>query len=433
MKLNLRFLYLLPLLALLFTNRALNAAFFGKEADGAADRLLEYALAGGSLLAVAAYYRHLEGYVRAWFWVLMGCCGALALESMAHWHSWAVYPHVFGKLTALLPLFGLYAFYRRFPPPSFGQLVAVLLPALLCSLVFIYPEALSLSSFLTTERGFSATSAYLLLPVALLCLNWYLTANDLLSGLLFLLCVALVVFLQHRTVWVCTAVALAVDVPLVALRVPTARAWARRLAVLGGLGLALGLVSGLAVVLDNPDVTRKLARSLADIQHPTTQGTGTFRLEQYRAYRPLLGERPLAGWRLEGFEVPIQFYSPDSGEPVWPDFTGHHFHGFYLDRVFYFGGLGLGLVLLVPVLVLGRRGLRRGALGADAAALLAYAATFLVFGLSYDWPAYCYGLLGLVLALTSREPALALAPAARPARPRRARAAVALTTYAPAS
>ena len=31
MKLNLRFLYLLPLLALLFTNRALNAFVFGKE------------------------------------------------------------------------------------------------------------------------------------------------------------------------------------------------------------------------------------------------------------------------------------------------------------------------------------------------------------------------------------------------------------------
>ena len=431
MKLNLRFLYLLPLLALLFTNRALNAAFFGKETDGGADRLLEYALMALSLLAVAAYYRRMETYMRAWFWVVVGCLVALAMESFARWHTWAVYPHVFGKLTVLLPLFGLYAFYRRFPPPSFRQLVAVLLPALLLSLAFIYPEALSLNSFLTTERGFSVASAYLLLPIALLCLNWYLTSNDLLSGIVFLLCVALVVFLQHRTVWVCTAVALAIDVPLVALRVSAARPWASRLAVLGVLGLSLGLVSGLAVVLDNPAVVRKLTASLGDIQHPTTQGTGTFRMDQYRSYLPLLKERPLAGWRLEGFEVPIQFYSRDSGEPVWPDFTGHHFHGFYLDRVFYSGGLGVLLVLLVPVVVLGRRLFRRGPLSGDAAALLAYAVTFLVFGLSYDWPTYLYGLLGVLLALTSRP--LALPEPAIPARARRRRVAVPLTSYAAAS
>jgi len=427
MKLNLRFLYLLPLLAMLFTNRALNAFFFGKEADGGADRLLEYVLMALSLLAVASYYRHMETYMRAWFWVVLGCCLALALESFARWHSWVMYPHVFGKLTVLLPLFGLYAFYRRFPPPSFPQLVAVLLPALLLSLAFIYPEALSLSSFLTTERGFSVTSAYLLLPIALLCLNWYLTSNALFSGLCFLLCVALVVFLQHRTVWVCTAIALLIDIPLVALRVPPARAWASRLAVLSLLGLSIGLVSGLAVVLDNPDVVKKLATSIGDIQHPTTQGTGTFRMEQYRSYLPLLKERPLAGWRLEGFEVPIQFYSPDSGEPVWPDFTGHHFHSFYLDRVFYSGGLGVLLVLLVPVVVLGRRLFQRAPLSGDTAALLAYAVTFLVFGLSYDWPNYMYGLLGLLLAITNR-PQVA-PPAPTPARLRRRREAASLTPY----
>ena len=428
MTLNLRFLCLLPLLAVLLTEPALNALYLGKEPQGGAGKGLEYALLGFSVLAVLAYYRYLEGYMRAWFWAVLGTALALALESYARWHTWAVYPHVFAKLTVLLPLFGLYAFYRRYPPPPFRQLVAVLLPALLLSLFLIYPEALSLSSFLETERGFSVTAAYLLLPVALLCLNSYLTANDLLGGLVFLLCVALIVFLQHRTVWVCTTVAVAVDVLLVALRAATGRPWASRLAVLGALGLGLGLVSGLAVVLDNPEVVRKLATSIADIEHPTTQGTGTFRLEQYRSYLPLVQERPLAGWRLQGFEVPIQFYSLDSGEPVWPDFTGHHFHSFYLDRMFFFGVLGVLLVLAVPVAVLGRRLFRRAPLGADTAALLAYAVTFLVFGLSYDWPPYLYGVLGLVLALTSR---LAPAPLVPPAPRRRAARPAAVLFPAP--
>jgi hypothetical protein len=422
MKLNLRFLYLLPLLAVLFSNRALNAFAFGKDGEAGLDKGYDYLLSGLSMLAVALFYRYLEPAMRAWFWVVLACLLGLSLESYAGWHSWFIYPHVFSKLTELFPLFGLYAFYRRYPAPSFGQLVLVLLPGLLLSLVFIYPEALSLSSFLETERGFSVTSAYLLLPVALLCLNWYLTENNLLSGLVALGCMALIVFLQHRTVWVCLAVALALDVPLVALRVPAARAWASRLTLLGALGLGLGAVSGLAVVLDNPDVVQKLAKSIGDIEHPTTQGTGTFRLEQHRAYLPLVEEHLLAGWRLRGFEVPIQFYSPDSGEPVWPDFTGHHFHSFYLDRMFYSGYLGVALVLLVPVLTLGWRLLRRTPLSGEVAALLACGVTFLVFGLSYDWPTYMYGLLGVQLALTSRPLAVA-APTALGRRGRGSRAA----------
>ena len=324
MKLNLRFLHLLPLLALLFTNRALNAFVFGKEDETGLDKFYDYALSGLSLLGVGLFYRSFEPPMRAWFWVVVAYCLGLSLESYAGWHAWLIYPHVFNKLFQLLPLFGLYGFYRRYPPPAFGQLVLVVLPVVLLTLVFVYPEALSLSSFLETERGFSVTSAYLLLPVALLCFNWYLIENNLLCGLVALLCLGLIVFLQHRTVWVCTTVALAVDVALVALRVPQARAWASRLALLGGLGLSLGMVSGLAVVLDNPDVVQKLARSIGDIEHPTTQGTGTFRLEQHRAYLPLVEERPVAGWRLQGFEVPVQFYSFDSGKPWWPDFKGPH-------------------------------------------------------------------------------------------------------------
>lgn len=421
MKLNLRFLYLLPLLAVLFTNPALNASVFGKEDEGGLGKIYDYGLTGLSLLAMVLWYRRLEPVMRAWFWVVVAYMLGLSMESYAGWHSWMVYPHVFAKLLVLLQVFGLYAFYRRYPPPSFGQLVLVVLPTMLLTLVFIYPEALSLSSFLETERGFSVTSAYLLLPLGLLCLNWYLIENKLLYGLVFLVCVGLIIFLQHRTVWVCTAVALAIDLPLVALRVPQARAWSSRLVVLGALGLGLGAVSGLAVVLDNPEVVRKLAKSIGDIEHPTTQGTGTFRLEQHQAYLPLVEERPLAGWRLRGFEVPILFYKPGSGEPWWPNFTGHHFHSFYLDRLFYFGYLGVAMVLLVPVLKLGRYLLRRTPLSSESAAILACTVTFLLFAISYDWPTYMYGMLGLQLALASSPLAVAAPPVpSPPQRPRRA-------------
>ncbi|MDO7852501.1 O-antigen ligase family protein [Hymenobacter convexus] len=414
MKLNLRFLYLLPLLAVLFTNPAFNAFFFGKADQAGLGLRYEYALTALALLAAVRYYEYFQPVVRVWLGVLLASMAGLGLESYALWHSWAKYPHVFSKLTALLPLFGMYAVYRRLPPPPYRQLAGLMLVTLLLSLVVVYPEALSLGSFLETERGFSVTSAYLLLPVALLCLNFYICSNNLVYGLACLLCVALIVFLQHRTVWVCTTLALVIDLGLLALRVPRARAWGTRLAVLGALGLGLGLASGLAVVLDNPDVVQKLAKSISDIEHPTTQGTGTFRMQQYEAYLPLVRERPIAGWRLQGFEVPVQFYSDDSGKQVWPDFTGHHFHSLYLDRLFYFGGLGVLLVLLVPVLLLGRCLLSFAPLDEGPAALLAFVATFPVFGLSYDWPNYAYGFIGMLLAITSK-PAPAVAER-RPAR-----------------
>ncbi|UOQ96673.1 O-antigen ligase family protein [Hymenobacter sp. 5317J-9] len=418
MKLNLRFLYLLPLLAVLFTNPAFNAFFFGKADEAGLGLRYEYALTGLALLAAVRYYRYFQPVVQVWLWVLLGSMVGLALESYALWHSWAKYPHVFSKLTAVLPLFGVYAFYRRFPAPPYRPLASLMLVTLLLSLVIVYPEALTLGSFLETERGFSVTSAYLLLPVLLLCLNFYISSNNLVYGLASLLCLALIVFLQHRTVWVCTSLALAIDLGLLALRVPQARAWGTRLSVLAALGVGLALASGLAVVLDNPDVVQKLAKSISDIQHPTTQGTGTFRMQQYEAYLPLVRERPLAGWRLQGFEVPIQFYSDDSGKPVWPDFTGHHFHSFYLDRLFYFGWLGVLLVLGVPVVLLGRCLLSLAPLGEGPAALLAFVATFPVFGLSYDWPNYAYGFIGLLLAITSRASAGAERPTPQPVRPK---------------
>jgi hypothetical protein len=418
MKLNLRFLYLIPLIYLIGTDQAINAFAFGKEDEAGLGQYYVLGLNALSVLFVLRYYRYLEPVMRMWFFVVIGYMMFLSLESYGIWGSWMKYPHVLSKLLKLLPIFGIYAFYRRYPEPPYRLLVAVLFPTMLVTLVVFFPEALSLGSFLETERGFSVVSAYLILFFGLFCLNWYISRNSFVCGLTFLLCVVLIIFLQHRTVWVCMALAVSINILLLIFRVPEVRAIGQRMMVLGGLGLALGLTSGMAVVLDNPDVLKKLAKSIADIQNPTTQGTGTFRMMQYESYMPLVEQRPLAGWRLKGFEVPIQFYSPDSGEPYWPDYTGHHFHSLYLDRLFYFGIIGVLMLLLLPIVVIGKRLLQTSQLSVETAALLAFTATSPVFGLSYDWPIYMYGVIGLVLAITAPMPAPAALPTAPQVRQR---------------
>ena len=120
----------------------------------------------------------------------------------------------------------------------------------------------------------------------------------------------------------------------------------------------------------------------------------------------------------------MQLYD-EAGDQVWANYTGHHFHSFYLDRLFYFGGLGVLLVVLVPLLRLLRTLWRAGPLSAELVAVLSFVATFFVFGISYDWPGYLYGVLGLLLATVSFQ-AVPVPPRVRPA-PRNPVAVPALT------
>ncbi|UOQ76606.1 hypothetical protein MUN84_19065 [Hymenobacter sp. 5516J-16] len=72
-----------------------------------------------------------------------------------------------------------------------------------------------MSAFLENERGFDVTSAFLLLLPALYYFNQYLSRGGLPQLVVFFVLLALIVFLQHRTVWLTTALALVLNVLLV--------------------------------------------------------------------------------------------------------------------------------------------------------------------------------------------------------------------------
>ena len=373
------------------------------------------------VLGVAAtlwYWRRMEVVMGRSVLLLMAYVLGLMMESYATHGTWVVYLHVFSKALALFLAYGTYGYYRQRGLPPLKTLVAVLLVILLLNLGLIHPEALSLKAFLHNDRGFSATSTLLLLLPALLSLNWYLQRGNALTLGLFLLLLALIVFLQHRSVWMATLMALPVNL-LLLRRVPAVRFSLNRVSALVLVPLTILFVGGVATVLQNPDVIKKFESNYEDITKANKQGTGSWRFKQMEAYQPLVAERPLLGWRLAGFEVPMQFYDPTSDEPMWDDGTGHHFHSFYMDRLFYFGWLGL-LLALVPFFVqIIRRLASSVPLTAETAALMSLFAGSLVFGLSYDWPGYLYPFLGLLLAAAARPaPASAVvrpAPHSKPA------------------
>lgn len=399
MKIRLHFLRILPMLAVFCTSSVFWEFLYGSMADQEPEQLkyLNYALLAGGLASVVLYWRYMQPLVQKWFFVWVGVIVWLVLESYAGWGKWLVYPHVFNKFFVLLLTFGIYAFHRRYGLPPFRQLINVLLFVLLLNLLVLHRDSLSFSAFVENERGFNSSAAYLFVLVALFFLNRYLVQNSLFALLIFFVCLPLILFLQHRSVWIATIIALPLD--LLFLRwAKAARFSTVKMTLLVALPAIMGALGIMTIVLDNPQVVQRFEQSIDDIANADKQGTGSWRLKQLESYVPLVAERPIAGWRLEGFDVPMQFYDPSSDEPMWPDHTGHHFHDFYLDRVFYFGILGVLLVLLVPFISIGRRLAQSRRMTPDTAALIAYFGSLIVFSTSYDWSTYHFGLLGLILA-----------------------------------
>lgn len=365
--------------------------------------LTQYNLAALGICLGAAiwYWRRMEPTVSWGLRLTAAYFLGLMLESYATHGTWLVYMHVFSKVLVLFVMYGIYGYYRTRGLPPMKPLVSILFVVLLLNLALVHPEALSLKSFLDNERGFSASSALMLVLPTLLCLNWYLQRGSLIVLGTFFVGLAMIVFLQHRSVWITTLIALPVNLLLLWRRVPTVHFSLHRLALLIILPLAITTVGGLATVLKNPDVVKKFESNFEDITKPDKRGTGSWRFKQMEAYRPLVAQRPLLGWRLEGFEVPMQFYDPSSNQPMWPDGTGHHFHSFYMDRMFYFGWLGVLLAVVLPFIQVIRRIGHPAPFTAEACALIGLLAGSLVFGLSYDWPTHLYALIGLLLATTA--------------------------------
>ena len=410
MKINLRFILILPILAVLATNAAFWEFIYGPQVDQEPEgvKLYTYLLFALSVTSMVFYGRYMEPLIRKWMFAVLACIGGLMLESYADQGTWMAYPHVFSKLFVLLIMFGVYAFHRRFGLPSMGQVIGALTFVLLANLLVFHRDSLSLSAFAENERGFGSAAAYLFVPITLYCLNRYLTHGNILMLLSFFVCLPLIIFLQHRSVWIATAIAVPLDL-LLLLRTPGARFSFTKVVMLVALPAMLGSLGVTMLVLNNPEVVTRMQTNVEDMANADKQGTGSWRLKQLESYIPYVQDRPIAGWRLEGFELPMQFYDPSNDQPMWPDHTGHHFHNFYLDRAFYFGFLGVLMVVLIPIIRVVQRLFQRGPMRADTALLIAYFGCLLVFGTSYDWSTYHFGLVGLLLAAVAEPEPEALA------------------------
>jgi O-Antigen ligase len=400
MKINLRLLYLLGILVLFFSDPMFSDLLTGHAAEEDTgphpahdynvlySRLFAFLCVGLSVF----YYRHLKGIARLMFWVGVATTGLLAAESYWFYDTPMVYPHVFQKLLVLFAIPAFYGLYARYGRITLADIVPVIWVGLLLNLIFVNSDVVSISAFLAHNRGLYASSAYLLVIPLLYHFNTYLTGRQTRHLALFFLAAFAIFFFQHRTVWVTAAAALALNGLLVARAAPR-RLGGSALPALLGIPLVLAFFSASFILVSYPEVLDKLAANFSDIENHSTQGTGEWRQMQIDSYWPFVEENPLLGMRLAGFELPVQFYNPESHTTFFEDGHGHNLHSFYLEIPFYFGAVGM-LLFVLPQLLLLLRLVRRVPTSPEALSWTVLIVTSLVYAYSYCLPSFFFGFIG---------------------------------------
>ncbi|MBC6699256.1 O-antigen ligase family protein [Hymenobacter sp. BT190] len=424
MKINLRFLYLLGILILFFSDPMFSDLLTGHAAEEDTgphpahdynvlySRLFAFLCVGMSVF----YYRYLSGVVRLMFWVGVVATGLLAAESYWFYETPMVYPHVFQKLLVLFAIPAFYGLYARFGRITIADIVPVIWLGLALNLIFINAEVVSIGAFLAHNRGLYASSAYLLMIPLLHHFNTYLAGRKTRHLALFFLAAFAIFFFQHRTVWVTAGAALALN-GLLVMRAAPRRLGGLALPALLGVPLLLFFLTASFIFVSYPEVLDKLAANFSDIENHSTQGTGSWRLLQFESYWPFVEENPLLGMRLAGFELPVQFYNPESHTTFFEDGHGHNLHSFYLEIPFYFGAVGMFLFVL-PQLSLALQLVRRAPASPEALSWAVLIVTSLVYAYSYCLPSFFFGFIGFgLLRIAQQAPASPLQQAPLTQRP----------------
>jgi O-antigen ligase len=231
--------------------------------------------------------------------------------------------------------------------------------------------------------------------------NKYFYNKKFINILIFFVILTLIVFSNQRTVWASTLMGFLLNIIFISrsnFRID-----------MGALTPVLLMVSIVViivstVIITNEEIMATFEKRIKGFTHADNDdegGTAAWRRQQWESYLPVVEQNLLLGLRLKGFEYPVLFYHFEGS--MWEN-TGHHFHSYYLDKLFYFGIAGL-LMSIVPLYfyILKLIFFVRKFIISEQIILASYIMTFGVFGIGYDVPFSIYGLVGLGLAYLERD------------------------------
>jgi hypothetical protein len=155
------------------------------------------------------FIKEFSPFMRTWFYVYVAYFAFLCLESFYDYQTPLKYLHVSSKIMVCLSIFGVYGFYKGFGDKiTIKGLIFFILLGFALNAILVNSRAFSLGAFLANDRGLASESVYLLIIPLLYNLNSFMKTNNVVNMLSFFILFGIIMFLQHRTVWISMGFAL---------------------------------------------------------------------------------------------------------------------------------------------------------------------------------------------------------------------------------
>lgn len=254
----------------------------------------------------------------------------------------------------------------------------------------------SLTSESRTTSAYEAL--YLVIPF-LYYLVVYLKGHKLTHLFLSLLSFAFICFLLHRSVIASAVGAAGIVFGLLAVGKLSA----------AGKGLPIGRTMAVFIVILTitiPSISllpenkvSGFVDSISGILNPEEDNTGSWRVEQLTYYLSQFPERPLFGWRYDGYDRGEIMENEDFPE------KGTIIHSQYIDMLYNYGAVGLAIHLLLIGGTLGNLYRRNRTFTTEHTVLFGFIASGLVFAISYQLPVYYWGMVGVGMFYALHRPA----------------------------
>ncbi|SFE65121.1 O-antigen ligase family protein [Spirosoma endophyticum] len=388
-------IYRIALYALLFGVSAI--AYGGNAGSPFIEKAVNGLTLVGILALVGFYFKYPVLYKIAAWMLFLGVI-LLLLESKYEYNQY-VYSYFVIKRFAFCGL-ALLAYYvvERAEPLKFSYVVYIIFGLYLINQILL-GQLFSYALTAETRTTAAPDALYLVIPFVYYLVN-YLKEHAISDLLKSLFTFAFIVFLLHRSVMTAAVVAAAVVIGLTAIgKLASANL------PLGRTLIMLVVLVIIAMPLAGSLPGKKMeafAESIGGIFDPKEDETGSWRIEQSEFYLSQIPARPLFGWRYAGYDR-----GEIMGNDEFPD-KGTFIHSQYVDMLYNYGAVGLGINLLLIIGTLITIYRRNHKFTTEHAVLFSFIICGIVYGVSYQLPLYYWTVVGIGMFYGLKRPVVDL-------------------------
>ncbi len=352
-----------------------------------------------AIFLVITFYKvgSLKKYYLFFFIFTLSYITYLIFESLYLYKSFFEFPHVFFKIINLTMICSFLLFYQKNKSININLIMNIIFYGILIK-ILINPSIVSLGAFVSHVRLIPSESVFLLLLPALYFFNNYILEFKKLALLKFIILFFLIIYFQHRSVWTASFAAFTLNF-LILIR-QNALNFKKVFPYVLIFSFSFLVIFSL-VATKSPEVVQKIEQEVNNILNPQEDRTGSWRIMQFEAYWPYITKHMIEGMRLKGFELPIQFFNIENGTQLFTSNTGHHFHSYYIDTLFYFGLIVLIMTMIIILIPIIKIIINKNHYTPAILSFTTFVFSGLVFALAYRLPIYYWAILGVTLSLYS--------------------------------